>query len=695
MNKLIILSIGIIALFSFRCNSPQEESQAYISGDLDSLPNILAENHDDLIYSRIKHEAAMKFAVHQLPQDLTEWETYRALLKDEVIKKTGFKIDHQLPLNMKESGSTRLEGYTVKNIFFQVQPNIYATANLYIPDGEGPFPGVVVMSGHSVNGRLGSSQTLGYGLALNGFVAITIDPWGAGERTTNYGTFEYHGANLGASLMNIGESLMGLQIVDNMRGVDLLCSLPYVDPEKIGATGASGGGNQTMWLAAMDERVKAAVPVVSVGTFESYVMGNNCICETLIDGLTFTEESGILALIAPRALLISNGLKDSNTAFYPSEMLRSFNNAMPVFEFYDADHKFSHLIFDGPHSYPPETREAMLDLFNQQLKGDPGASKADISRDDRLPEEKLMNFPSGQRDKSVISTAEYCEKRGSELRAALLNSKSFNNEQKIADLMDVLRIKEKSILKKTYQYPAINGWDRFALETDDGKLIPVWHSSPQQTSNGYVIMSSPEGGKSIPLSFINEWHKKGKGIVIVDLSGTGEASSFRSTAYDNRSKLHTLSRAEIWLGRTVLGEWVKELDVVTQFLISHFKAEKITIEGNKESGLAGLFLAVLEGNVENIILHNSPVSYLFDERASIDYFSMGIHLPGFLLWGDVSLATALSGKDVTFINPVSMSGRELSENELAEYKKEFEDFKGICKQPGKTVFVKSSVVDNT
>ena len=471
-----------------------------------------------------------------------------------------------------------------------------------------------------------------------------------------------------------------------MRGVDLLCSLPYVDAEKIGATGGSGGGNQTMWLAAMDERVKAAVPVVSVGTFESYVMGNNCICETLIDGLTFTEESGILALIAPRALLISNGLKDANTAFYPSEMLRSFNNAMPVFEMYNAGHKLKHLIFDGPHSYPPETREAMIDFFNEHLKGTPGISKADIYRNEDLPIEKLMNFPSGQRDKSVASTAEYCRKKGNELREAFVSTKSFDNKKKISELKDVLRIGEKSILKKTYQYPAINGWDRFALETDDGKLIPVWHSSPQQNSNGYVIMSSPEGGKNIPLQSINEWHKKGKGVVIVDLSGTGESSSTRTIKNDTRSKLHDLSRAEIWLGKTVLGEWVKELDVVTQFLSSHFNAEKISIEGNKESGLAGLFLSVLDEKIQDVVLRNSPVSYLFDEAESINYFSMGIHLPGFLVWGDVSLATALSAKDVTFINPVTMSGRELSESKLTEYKKEFDDIKKMCKQSGKVVF---------
>lgn len=688
-----MLGIGMIVLVSVKSNSPKEDIQGYISGVLDSIPHILPNNHADLVYSKLRHEAAIMFATYQLPATREEWEQYRFHLKDEVIKKTGFTINHQLALNMKESGSTQMEGYTVKNIIFQVQPDIYATANLYIPDGKGPFPGVVVMSGHSINGRLGSTQALGFGLALNGYVAISIDPWGAGERTTTYGTFEYHGANLGAALMNIGESLMGRQIIDNMRGVDLLCSLPFVDPEKIGATGASGGGNQTMWLAAMDERVKAAVPVVSVGTFESYVMGNNCVCETLIDGLTFTEESGILALVAPRALLISNGLKDANTAFYPSEMLRSYTNTMPVFEMYNANNKFSHLIFDGPHSYPMETREAMLDLFNRYLKDDPSASIADISRDDRLPEEKLMNFPAGQRDKSVISTAEYCRKKGNELRSAFLNNLSFDKKQKIKELREILGIGEMSVLKNVTQYPSMDGWDRFTLETNDGKLIPVWHSGSQQSANGYVIMSTPEGGKNIPLSSVKEWYKKGKGVVIADLSGIGESTSSRTIKNDTRSRLHDLSRSEIWLGKTVLGQWVKELDVVTQFLDSRFNAREISIEGNKESGLAGLFLSALEGNIENVVLRNSPVSYLFDDRESINFFSMGVHIPGFLVWGDVSLVAALSGKNISFINPVTMSGHELTENELMTYKKEFEDLRRVNKQTEETIFIKATVTE--
>lgn len=676
----------MLILFSMKCKSPNEKKINHRQEAIETIPEIFPKHHDDLIYSKTRHDALMKFSIHKLPGNLNDWEKQKSILKEAISAKTGFSIDHKLPLNVKESGSVKMDGYTIKNIIFQTKKDIYATANLYIPDGKGPFPGVVVMSGHSRNGRLGSTQLHGYTLALNGYVAITVDPWGAGERTTKYRQYEYHGANLGASLLNIGESLMGLQITDNMRAVDLLCSLPYVDPEKIGATGASGGGNQTMWLAAMDERIKAAVPVVSVGTFESYVMGHNCICETLPDGLTFTEESGVLALVAPRALLISNGLKDSNTAFYPSEMLRSYNNAMTVFQLYNATEKLKHLIFDGPHSYPPETREAMLKLFNIYLKGDEKKEPKLFSDSEMLDEEQIINFPSGERDISVITTEDYCKIKGNELRNRYLSQKNFNVIEKKSSLIKLLKIEDISSTKEVHQYPSEGKWQKFALETTDGKLIPLLHLSPIANSQEYIILCNPDGATHIPLPIINEYYQQGTGIVIVDLSGTGEASSQKSKSYDNLVKLHTLARAQLWLGHTLTGEWIKELNCVVQFLKSHFKAEQIIIDGAKESGLAGLFLKSAIGGVNKVILRNSPASYLFDNRENIDYFSMGIHIPGMLKWGDISLAAGIAGGEITFINAVTMSGNKLEGAELEKYSSEFENILNKCKNRGAVLF---------
>jgi len=651
----------------------------------DSLPLVLPKNHSDLIESRLRSEAAIRFSVNQLPSDLKEWETFKVKLKSEIIRKAGVFINHELPVNMKETVVITMPGYRIKNITFQTKPGIYATANLYIPDGTGPFPGVIVMCGHSSNGRLYDNyQSVGHTLALNGYVALAIDPWGAGERTTIHGKFEYHGANVGASLMNIGESLMGNQITDNMRGVDLLVSLPVVDKDKIGATGASGGGNQTMWVAAIDERIKAAVPVVSVGSFESYVMRSNCVCELLIDGLTFTEEAGVLALA--NAIMPGNHLKDSNPTFFPSEMLRSFENARQIFAMQGREDDISYSIFDLPHGYHPEDRQSMVGWFDLKLKGiGTGASKKEIPFN-LVPAEKLMTFIPGNRDANVISTEDHCKIKGTELREIFLAGSSFNVNAKKKELEGILRITEMSELKRSHRLPDVKKWERLALETSEGKLIPILHSSPSGNIRDYVILCDPLGKKNISLSAIDELKKKGKGIVIVDLSGTGEAASQKDSQTNNSMKLHTMARAELWLGKTVLGEWVKELKVVADFLRTDYQAKKIIIDGTKEGGLAGLFLAATIGGVDEIILRDAPVSYLFDSRENIDFFSLGIHLPGFLNWGDISLAASLSGKSVTFINPVTMSGQKISGNKLEEYKAEYDRIRQACRQRGKVSF---------
>ncbi len=654
--------------------------------NVDSLPVILATNQADLVESRLRNQAVLQYGSLQLPENASQWETYRAQLKKKIIEKSGVVVDHRLPLDIRETGSTQMQGYQVKNIAFQARPGVYATANLYVPEGKGPFPAVITMHGHWPAGRLYESfQAIGQSLALNGYVCLNIDAYGAGERTTVSGTDEYHGANLGASLMNIGETLAGCQVTDNMRGVDLLCSLPYVDATNIGATGASGGGNQTMWLTALDERVKAAVPVVSVGTFESYIMRSNCVCELLPDGFTFTEEAGVIALTAPRAIKLCNNVVD-NPTFLASEMLRTYANARPVFKMLQVENNISNLVLNKTHGYWPENREVMLGWFDLHLKGiGDGAPKKEIPFE-KMTNNQLLVYPAGNRDPGVEGIAAYCKRKGNELHAAFVHQRNFDAATKKKELRGILRINDSSVLKSVHTYSSRAGWDRLALETTDQKLIPVLHRAPKVKSAGYVIVCDPKGKNHLPEALLEDYEKKGLGIVVVDLYGTGEASSRKENMLDKSMVLHTLSRSELWLGRTILGEWVKELDVVASFLQSTYHAQKIGIYGNREAALAAIFSTALGGAASYLELRDLPLSYVFDNRDSVDYFSMAVHLPGILKWGDVSLAAALGGKKITVTNPVTMSGRTLDGTNLKQYQTEFESFRKYLKQPEQTVF---------
>jgi hypothetical protein len=692
MKRSIILCFGFIFSIGFgkSFNAHHEDQFAYRMEDPDSLPSVFTGDHADLIDHRLRLEAALKFVTHQLPNNLEEWRCYSSKLSVEIILKTGFVLNHKLPLNMRESGTVQMKGYSVKNIAFQTRPGVYATANLYVPEGSGPFPAVIFMIGHWELGKIEEMnvQPVGHTLASNGYVCLCIDPWGSGERTTIHGTFEDHGDNnnLGSSLMNIGETQLGIELSDNIRGVDLLCSLPYVDAQRIGATGASGGGNQTMWLTAMDERVKAAVPVVSAGTFESYIMGTPCICEVVPGGLTFTEESGILALIAPRAIKMCNHQKDDNKAFYPREMLRSYQNARPVFKMLGAENNITYQLFDLPHGYERQDREAMLGWFDLHLKGIGNGDPRKEVPFEVLPKEKLMVYASGKRESDIVTTEAYCRKKGYELRTIFLNRKTFDLNQKKNDLRRILKLNEGSALKDVHQFSNVDGWARIALETSDNKLIPVLLRLPSGDNHEFVIVSNPDGKGKISPHLLKELTRSGRGIAVVDLSGTGEAASALSGSQDNNGNLRTLSRSLLWFDKTVLGEWVKELQIVSKFLTSEFNAQRVSMDGTREAGLAALFLGASEGTLDHMVLREVPISYLFDSRETVDFFSTGVNLPGFLNWGDVSLAAAISGIDITMINPVTMSGQKLEEGKLKEVQTEFERIRKICGQPGTTVF---------
>jgi len=692
-NLCRLLFLGFILLCptcSF-CVFPANFSHVGAVEPTDSLPNVFSENHSDLTSLRLKFDAARLFNENQLPETKGEWTTSREKLIGEIIHRTGVLINHELPLNLKETAKIQLNGYSIRNIFFQTRPGVYVTANLYIPDGKGRFPGVIVMMGHSLFGRLEDRyQSVGHTLALNGYVALCIDPWGAGERTTIHGVFEDHGDenNLGSSLMNIGEPLMGIEISDNIRGVDLLCSLPYVDPKNIGATGSSGGGNQTMWLSAMDNRVKAAVPVVSAGTFESYIMGTPCICEVLPGGLNLTEEAGILSLVAPRAIKLCNHQKDNNQAFKPSEMIRSYSNARSVFKMYEAQDKISFQLFDLSHGYFPEDRQTMLGWFDLHLKGiGYGASKKEIPFE-ILPKERLMVFPRGERDAQVIGTESYCKLKGEELRLNFLGSKVFDIERKRQELREILGIGNKQLIRSVHEFSTCNGWSRIALETSDNKLIPVLLRLPSGKAGEFTLVCNQGGKQKISTRLLDSLISTGQGVAIVDLSGTGEATVNPNSTDRNRNLL-ILSRSLLWFGKTLIGEWVNELELVSDFLQTKYYAVKISIDANKEAGVAALILGTLEGRAISLSLRETPVSYLFDNRENIDFFSVGINISGFLRWGDISLTAALSGGTITFIDPVTMSGRKITGGELEKFRSEFKNIRKASKGQGNTLFIET------
>ena len=172
------------------------------------------------------------------------------------------------PLNPKVTGRIQNESYTIEKVMFESLPGFFVTANLYRPNQPGRYPGVLLQSGHTQEGKA-EPQRLAANLALKGFVSLAFDPVGQGEREQTYnrdlggpsaGWSVNEHIHAGAQSILAGEGVARYFIWDAKRAVDYLVSRPEVDATRIGAAGCSGGGALTTFIGALDLRIKAVVP---------------------------------------------------------------------------------------------------------------------------------------------------------------------------------------------------------------------------------------------------------------------------------------------------------------------------------------------------------------------------------------------------------------------------------------------------
>lgn len=607
------------------------------------LPQIWTENFNSHIMEKLKLEAAACFRKFQLPKTKKEWESLRPELIRILKAKIHIPYTPSIPLNCNITSEIDHGTYWIRQLYFQGVKDLYVVGSLYIPKGKGPFPGVLVPHGHWKQGHLAKKiQEIGQLLAKSGYVALTTDAFGSGERCIEHGKFEYHGNQIGGSLLNVGETLAGIQIADNMRAIDLLHSLSFVRKDRTGVTGGSGGGNQTMYLAAFDERVTAAIPVVSVGTYQSYVGATNCICELIPDGLTVCEESAIIALAAPRAMLICNALYDENVTFHVEEMMRSYTEAKKVFLASGVPQNLKVLPFNAVHSYPDEARAAMLGFFDYHLKGKGiGDQRFPLPEVSALPEEKLMVFKRGKRPKNkIFSIPRYVEKRAD----ALASSPANGTKEELAQLLKIHSAK----IRNFYPLFSEGDWQKYTVEGSSGCLLPVLFQ--KRNSDLCRILASPGGkaeleknsvsGKSI----LETAEKSGDSLLIFEPWGCGETGYAAEETIDSYCPQHKLSRALIWLGRRLMGEWTMNFMLAMELAGKLVPNSQFILTGHRDCGIAALFATVLESSqIRRVELIDSSASlrYSGSPVRSENGSSMAVCIPDILKWGDMTHACQL------------------------------------------------------
>ena len=599
-----------------------------------NLPNVFNGGFlGTLVEAELRNEALKKDRLHQDPFTLEEWDP--AAVRSRIMEAMGAKVDHDLPLDVDITKTIERDTYKIHCLSYVSRPGVRVTGNLYVPCGEGPFPAVINMHGHWSQGHLAPKvQMRGHILAQLGYVVLCVDAFGSGERCPEHGVYTYHGNLLGGSLLQVGESLMGFQVVDNMRGVDLLTSLPYVIKDRIGACGASGGGNQTMWLAAMDERIRAAVPVVSVGSFQSYVLCSNCMCELLPNGLEVANEAEVIALVAPRAIMPVNGVLDSNAAFDPAQTRRTVDEARRIFRAYGKSANLRQMVTEEHHFFGPDVVKAVIGWFDYHLKdqGD-GEPVESCPAYEALPEEEVMVYPKGKRPAEVVSIPEYLKVK----EKSCLDSAVFDPEKLAAHL----KLQDVTV-KTARDFSPRDGWERIGIEGSDGRLTPLLFCPPQEGKEiviaGTFISKLYQTGNVM----LETLKKEGYGIALVDLWGGGE-----NDLRVNGTMESYYSRSLIWLGRTIQSKWVEDFRMIETFLKARFGNDiKIGAAGIGDAAVAAALFGALRKEATDLWLSGAPESLRYD-AAHDSVHSQALLIPGIFSFGDMDVFREKSGGKVT------------------------------------------------
>lgn len=255
--------------------SPTPPASAATAGTMNQAGRKALDHYLDGIAAKFESQRAAEVAAIHTRSDA---ERRQANVRGEMLGLIG-TMPERTPLNAQVLGETKADGFTIRKILFYSQPSFPVTALLYVPDGAaGRRPAILMSPGHGPAGKAGEAGMAAL-FALNGFVALSYDPIGQGERL-QYPDPQNPGKSLAsrptgehgeASLqpMLIGDTFARYELWDAMRGIDYLSGLPFVDAQRIGAFGCSGGGAITALVGALDTRLAAVGTACYTTSFDA------------------------------------------------------------------------------------------------------------------------------------------------------------------------------------------------------------------------------------------------------------------------------------------------------------------------------------------------------------------------------------------------------------------------------------------
>lgn len=572
--------------------------------------------------------------------------------------------------------------WKILKLRFQSLQDYWVTALLYVPEtGRGPFPGMIVASGHLLEAKAGAEyHGISEELARQGMVVLAFDPVAQGERVqawdyvdnkflVGWGTTEHDFDGQRALLC--GWPFAQAFVWDGQRALDVLLSRPEVDPSRVGVCGISGGGTQTTWLLAADDRFTAASPACFItGWREQFAARVGADPEQFpfpANGWGW-DQADVLLSFAPKPLLIVAATRD----FFPIEGTRStYQKLKDAYSLIGAAGNVAMFEGDFDHAYHPPLREATVrwfcSVFGISYDG-MGAVEAPCNPDD------LRVTPTGQLLTSGFprTLRHWIAQNGSDRSRSRVRGSALYHPE-------VWQARRRGLLSELLGVPSeapqasatpleTSSWDglpvrRWLLTSEPGVEIPCALVLPPNEPRGLLCFLHEKGaatGWQLAGGPLSEAVEEGWAVLSVDPRGVGAGvCRTQGNFYPDYHGRFGVESHITWtwtmLGRPFFGQRV--FDVLQALRCARnmpdLAGRKNALVGVGSGALWALFASALDGMVDKTLAHAPLIAF----GSLLDAHEHSWHVsslpPGMLTWGDVQhVAALISPRELTLLHPV-------------------------------------------
>ncbi len=682
--------LGLSALLLFGTSAavnaqgvPNAEQLAELQAQSNAATNQIQNYLNNIGYAFLSQRAAAVAAIRTQAQ---------AQQRQQLVRQRFMELVGGVPattgvVNVKQSGTVRDDNFTIENLMYESAPNYWVTANVFVPKGNGPFPALVIAPGHGAGKA--SQYSWAANFAANGYVVLSIDPMGQGERMQHYDaeignskvepSGEHEHANQSALLLD--RHIARYWFADGLRGVDYLTSRHDVDAERIGTFGCSGGGTAAAYLAAMDTRIHAAAIASFITSFKELLPGNGpqdaeqTLPGFIAQGFDFADW---VELAAPRALAIIAFKQD----FFPyTGAEQTYKEASGFYEKFKAAQQLTFIGGEGGHCNLGPVTPQVVSFLNHHLKQSEAPAPVFPNRVPADPDALLVSA-SGQLGTSTTSTTVETMLRA-EAASLQASHQMLHNSDELQALQNRVRADIRTLAKVSATAgakPEVREVSNVAVADYHLQTIAV-QSEPGVEVNAIVGIPSSSGihpliirMEATPLSRIasdSEFVRLVKaGNIVVAFQPRvvlGEVPGSQSQLA--LGPYMSLSLRAMVVNKTITGMRVDDTVQLLNVLLARTDVNPaaVTLYARGALGITALHTCALDTRISHVMVENTLVSYNLALQSGLHNNLSEIEIPGVLRRYDTTeLLQAISPRRVTLINPASAMGQRLRNSEVEQ-----------------------------